>query len=229
MLDLDLKIVCSSKWMMNKVSNSYLFNDKETKLLPLVLNNKIYDMNFDNSNFLFKKEKKRNKICCIAENLDNPNKRINELIESIDNNDFFNKTNSEIILIGDIKEKKISRKGIDINHIGKLSDEISKQIIISSVDVVCLSSKIETFGQTSLEAISLGIPCVIFEDLGAADLILHKKNGYIAKTDNFIDFSNGINWSLKNLKDKKKKILDEFNSKYDENKIIQDYINFINS
>jgi len=227
--NLDISLICSSKSMMNKVSNSYLFREKKIKLIPLILNNKINNINLENAKRFFNNNKKKYKICCIAESLDNPNKRINELIDCIDKNNFFNKNNSEIVLIGDFKKKKLSKKEIYINHVGKLSDEISKQILISSVDVVCLASKSETFGQTSLEAISLGVPCVIFENLGAADYINHEKNGYIAKTNNFLDFSDGISWSLKFLRNKKKEILNEFYSKYDENEIIEDYINFISS
>ena len=65
--------------------------------------------------------------------------------------------------------------------------------------------RVETFGQVNLEALSMGIPCVIFENLGSADLIDHKKNGYLVKKNNFEDFSNGIYWSLLNLKLEKKK------------------------
>ena len=225
--NLDIKIICNSKWMLDEVKKSYLFKDKKIKLIPLILgdNNLITDSSISKDILNFNENKYR--ICCIAENLENPNKRITELINSIDENKFFNQYNCEIILIGDYKKKIVSKKNIKIKYIGRLYDEFSKQIVISSMDVVCLASKIETFGQVILEALSVGVPCVIFENLGSSDLISHKNNGYLAKKNNFTDFSTGIDCCLVNLKLKKKEISINFNSNFDENIIIKDYINFI--
>lgn len=227
--NLNIKIICSSKWMMDEVQRSYLFRNKKTKLIPLMLGDNMFKLDNSSSKKILNFNEDKYRICCIAENIDNSNKRIAELIYSIDKNEFLNASNTEIILIGNYKNKIISKKNIKIEYIGKLSDEISKQIIISSMDVVCLSSRIETFGQVALEALSMGIPCVIFENLGSSDLINHKENGYLAKKNNFIDFSNGVYWTLTNLSLKKKEILDNFNLQFDKNKIIEDYMCFIKS
>ena len=59
-----------------------------------------------------------------------------------------------------------------------------------------MPSKIEVFGQISLEASACGTPSVIFENTGPEDWIKHKKNGYVAKYLDIEDYANGINWIL---------------------------------
>ena len=226
--NLDLKIICSSKWMFEEVSKSYLFGSKKIKLLPIILGDKkkiSFDRNLSKSMFSFDKDKYL--ICNISENLNKPNKRVQELVNCIDNNSFFNKSNTEIVLVGEFKKKFKSNKEINIHHIGKLNDEISKKMLLSSMDVLTSSSQIETFGQVVLEALNEGVPCVIFENLGSSDLITHKNNGYNVQKDNFDDFSRGLSWVLTNLRDKKNKIKDNFNLNFNEDLIIKNYINFI--
>ena len=43
-----------------------------------------------------------------------------------------------------------------------------------------------------MESLSCGTPVVAFNVGGMRDLILHKKNGYLAAEDNFDDFYEGI-------------------------------------
>ena len=47
-----------------------------------------------------------------------------------------------------------------------------------------------------MESITCGTPVVSFDVGGLKDLILHKKNGYLAKEESFEDFYNGINFFL---------------------------------
>ena len=54
-----------------------------------------------------------------------------------------------------------------------------------------------------MESLSCGTPVVAFNVGGMKDLILHKKNGYLALEDNFDDFYDGIKLFLEiNVKKK---------------------------
>lgn len=226
--NLDLKIICSSKWMLKEAKDSFLFGSKKIKLLPIILNDeKKFSTDHQLSKKMFSFDRNKFLICNISEDLNKPNKRINELIDCIDKDQFFNKSNTEIILVGEFYKKFTSKKGIHINYIGKINDDFTKKVLLSSVDVLTLSSKIETFGQVVLEALNEGIPCVVFKNLGASDLISHKKNGYNVEENNFTDFSKGLSWVLSNLKEKKIEIKKNFNLNFNEKLIIEDYIDFI--
>ena len=60
------------------------------------------------------------------------------------------------------------------------------------------------------ESSACGIPCVIFENTGTSDLIIHK-NGYVAKNQDVNDLANGIRWCLED--ENYKKICKEIKSK----------------
>ena len=57
-------------------------------------------------------------------------------------------------------------------------------------------SRIEAFGQIVLEAGACELPCVTFKDIGTADIITHKEDGYLADYLDVEDLVNGINFCL---------------------------------
>ena len=56
---------------------------------------------------------------------------------------------------------------------------------------------LEAFGQVALEAASCNLPTVAFDNTGIADIIRHKKTGYLAKFLDIEDFAKGVDWFLK--------------------------------
>ena len=75
--------------MLNEVKKSYLFRDKPTKLIPLILGNNDLKIDAKKSKNFFTYDKDKYRICCIAENLDNPNKRISEVLNCVDKKTIF--------------------------------------------------------------------------------------------------------------------------------------------
>ena len=79
-----------------------------------------------------------------------------------------------------------------------------------------------------MESLSCGTPVVAFDVGGMKDLILHRKNGYLALENNFDDFYEGIKFFInRNLK-KKINYLEiieykKFMSNFDPKKISNDY------
>jgi glycosyltransferase involved in cell wall biosynthesis len=69
-------------------------------------------------------------------------------------------------------------------------------MLYSAADLSVIPSLKETFGLICAESLSCGLPCVAFENTGPADIIIHKKTGYLSKYNDLDDFLNGINWLL---------------------------------
>ena len=84
----------------------------------------------------------------------------------------------------------------------------------------------EAFGQVALEASSCNLPTVAFKKTGFADIISHKKNGYLAKFHDIKDFAKGVDWFLKkNNKKANNKIRNYVKNKFSINLITDKYKN----
>ena len=76
-------------------------------------------------------------------------------------------------------------------------NEIDDKInLYSCSDVFLMPSKIESFGQTALEAQACNCPTVTFKNTGCEDIVDHLKTGYISEYMDQEDFSRGINFVL---------------------------------
>ncbi|HPG38213.1 MAG TPA: glycosyltransferase family 4 protein [bacterium] len=64
---------------------------------------------------------------------------------------------------------------------------------------VLTSNKVETFSISALEAMSTGLPCVLTDIGGAADIIHEGINGYLVKPDNIESIQNGWTRMINNL------------------------------
>ncbi|MGE8377018.1 MAG: glycosyltransferase [Sphingobacterium sp.] len=101
-----------------------------------------------------------------------------------------------------------------INY-GKVYDVDKLRCLYSASDVFLMPSLQETFGQTALEAICCNLPVVAFSGTGTSDIIIHKKNGYLAKENEVSDFAAGIQWLLVNkLQGVRQTTVGKFNSNF---------------
>ena len=92
-------------------------------------------------------------------------------------------------------------------------------------------SKLETLGQTAIEALACGTPVVAFKGTGLSDIVEHKKTGYLAEALNEKDLAKGINWVLEKSSDNtlniaSRKRVENF---FSENEIIKNYKNIYNN
>ena len=83
-----------------------------------------------------------------------------------------------------------------INNINALVE------IYSATDLLLAPSKLESFGQTIIEAGSCNTPSIGFKNTGAQESIKHKETGYLADFNNTDDFFYGIKWCFKEIEDK---------------------------
>lgn len=53
--------------------------------------------------------------------------------------------------------------------------------LLAKINIVLVTSKVESFSMLAIEAMALGRVCIITETCGATDYIINKKNGYVVK------------------------------------------------
>ena len=140
-----------------------------------------------------------------------------------------------LIILGKINSPEFNKLGISHTEISKNFFGQSEDLIeiYSSVDLVVMPSLIEAFGQVALEAAACNVPTVGFGNTGIQEIIIHKKNGYIAEFKNSEDLYEGIKWCLedKNLgylkKECRKIAKKSFNNTHIVNKYRELYENLI--
>ena len=192
-----LQIVCPSHWLSQKVCQSSLMKSWPVEVIPNCLDLSIW-----------KPVPKS-----VAQNMLNlPKNKKFIMFGSFRSNDAYHKGKDllssalrcmpdhhkdlEIIILG--KKYKTCDEDFDYpcHYIPHLHDDISLVTLYSSVDVVAVPSRIESFCQVASEAQACGVPVVAFKTGGLIDIIKHKKTGYLAETYSVTDFAKGISWLL---------------------------------
>ena len=87
---------------------------------------------------------------------------------------------------------------IPIKHrfAGKITDDEILVKLYSLSDVFLFPSLEESMGYTALESLSCGTPVAAFNTSGVTDVVLHKKNGFLADLYDTRSLAEGIEWIL---------------------------------
>ena len=112
-----------------------------------------------------------------------------------------NMKNLELVVFGQDAPKSSPLVAFPIHYMGHLEDDFKLSMLYSAVDVMVVPSRQETFGQTASEAQTCETPVVAFNIGGLADIVIHKKTGYLAKSFDTQDLATGITWVLEHRKD----------------------------
>ena len=221
------KIICSSDWIYKCAKESLLFNNKEIRKIPLLIDSNFWkplDKNFSKKSLDINKDHKI--ILFGADNfINNERKGFKFLREVFKKFDDVNEY--KILLFGCNKEYNFTHINKNIINLGIINDEYTLRIAYSASDVVVVPSQIEAFGQVAYEAIHCGSPCVVFQNTGLTSIIDHEVNGYIVKENNVDDFLDGIKWCLNNKDLTQKSVYNNALEKFNYKKILNDYIDFI--
>jgi glycosyltransferase involved in cell wall biosynthesis len=68
--------------------------------------------------------------------------------------------------------------------------------IYSAADVMIVPSRQDAFPQTATEALACGTPVVAFDVGGLSDIVIHRKNGWLAPPLDTDDLARGIQWAI---------------------------------
>jgi glycosyltransferase involved in cell wall biosynthesis len=101
-------------------------------------------------------------------------------------------------IFGGPKDIKIKDFSLEIHSFGQVHDDITLSLIYSAADVVIIPSIQDNLPNIAVEALACGTPVVAFNIGGLPDIVIHKKNGYLAKFKDFKDLYFGIKWVLQN-------------------------------
>ena len=102
--------------------------------------------------------------------------------------------NVELIVVGNEKPAADNHFPCRVHWLGKVNSDAIISKVYAAADVVLVPSRLEAFSQVCVEAQSCGVPVVAFNSGGPAEIVLHKRTGWIAKPYNTDEFSEGINW-----------------------------------
>lgn len=85
---------------------------------------------------------------------------------------------------------------LETRYLGTIRDESRLALAYAAADVFVAPSTEEVFGNTVLESLACGTPCVAFDAGGIPDLVQHRVNGYLARPFEPADLAAGIAWVL---------------------------------
>ena len=224
------KIICTSEWMYNKVKLSKLFKDKKIKVIPLPIDQDFWKpVNKKLAKDFFNIKDNEKIIVYGADNfIKNKRKGFEIFIEAIKKLENEKNLNLKVITFGETKSLK-SYEYLNIENLGYINDEHTKKLIYSAADVTVIPSSIEAFGLVAQEAVHCGSPCVVFNNTGLTSIIENEKSGYIADYNSAEDLTRGIIWCLEQMNNKNEIIYNHVKTKFNTDKIIKSYLDFLSS
>jgi len=136
------------------------------------------------------------------------------------------------------KSFEFTGRDIECSYFGYVNDDYTLSLMYSAADITIMPSLQESFGLVAAESLACGTPAVAYENTGVADLIRHKKNGYLARFNSPDDLCNGIMWlydkyqngGMRGLgEESRKTIVDNFNFDLQVDRYIQLYNNILDN
>ena len=107
---------------------------------------------------------------------------------------------AEVVVFGDIEPSEAPDLGLTAHYVGEVSDDRRLAALYASADVMVVPSLQEAFGKTLIEGMACGTPIVAFNHGGPADIVSHRRTGYLAKPFCPHDLAAGIAWCLSDRK-----------------------------
>lgn len=122
----------------------------------------------------------------------------------------------ELIVFGATESELDVDLNIPIHYVGYVSNTQELVSLYNIASLLVVPSLTENLSCTIMESLSCGTPVVAFNVGGNHDMIMHQKNGYLAKERNNADLAEGILWCLGNNVDNclgragREKVLQEY-------------------
>ena len=104
--------------------------------------------------------------------------------------------NTTCAVFGQCAPKTLPDLPIPVRWLGRFSDDLTLAMAYSAADVMVVPSRQEAFGLTAAEAAACGCPVVAFDGTGVADIVSHRKTGFLARPFDAGDLAAGLSWVL---------------------------------
>jgi len=234
----NMTVVGLSKWLTECANKSTLFRDKKVVNLPNPIDTTIFKP--------FDKDKARElwslphdkKLVLFGANsaTSDINKGFKELSEALHK---LHDKNIEFVVFGSSQPQNAPDFGFKTHYLGSLSDDVSLVTLYSAVDVMVVPSLQENLSNAIMESLACATPVVGFNIGGNSDMIVHQKNGYLAKPFESKDLAEGIEWVIREvqrstfnvqgseltglIKNAREKVVREFDSKVVAEKYVEMY------
>ena len=191
----NLNIVAPSKWLYDCARDSIVMNKFNINLIPWPVDKNCFKK-FDKKKLRKKYKLPLNKKLVLYNafnGIKDRRKGWDYLVKAIDEI----KEEFEILIIGEDKIKNFKLHNKKIFSLGKFNNDKKIAEILNCADLIVIPSKVDNLPQVGIEAQSCGLPVVTFNCNGLKDLVIHKKDGFLAKPYDHISLANGIDWTLK--------------------------------
>ena len=188
-----------STWLAKKVKESSIFNDLTIKVIPNPLDTNFWiPINKEDARKQLKLPiNKKIILFGLYGDIHVKHKGFDLLVDAFSELKY-DKSKILIVTFGGENQKSLKPLGFETHNFGFISENKLMRNIYSAADVYVMPSRIESFGQTAAESSACGTPVVAFNDTGVADIVQHKKTGWLAKYKDTSDLSRGIDFLLEN-------------------------------
>lgn len=187
----NLTLISPSQWLNAMASKSPLFAKNLCTVIPNAV--EMHTVSFTKEEICERYHIQKNKkiILAVSHNLSDKRKGFDLFLKSLKH--LNPKENYELITMGNLHRQPSS----SIRHLGYISQPNEALSIYAAADVFVLPSIEDNFPNTILESMSVGTPVVAFKNSGgAAEIIDHKINGYLAESFSPENLAHGISWVL---------------------------------
>lgn len=217
----NIDVVSISNWQKKIIENSKLYKLKKISLIhnsvDLNIYKKLEKLNFKKNNNFY--------ITFLAHNYLKDERKGYNLFKKIKKNFNFKKyfdLKFKFIIVGDFNNE--NNENENCIFLPNLENENDLSIIYNLSDIYLNTSRYETFGKTTSEAMSCDTPVIAYKETGAIDIIDHKINGYLVGNYDEDSFLKGLYWLIESIKNNKKLLCREkIINNFDINVIYEDY------
>lgn len=186
------KVVPISNWLEHSRSKSSLMSKYESIVIPnqIDISKFFIECTRDNAATQLGLSLEKRKILVGATNLNLDYKGFDlflECVKKIESKEF------QIVIFGKLKEIPAELKCFDVKCVGVVgSDTLRKLFNASSVFIA--PSKMDAFAKTVGESLACGTPVVCYDNSGPAEIVEHRKSGYLARSFCTKDLAAGVDW-----------------------------------
>lgn len=215
----DMTIVGLSSWINEYAKKSTLLKDKKHINLPNPIDTTVFKP-FDKrkARELWNLPQEKKLVLFGAINaINDPRKGFKELTDALQR--LNKKLDIEFVVFGSSNPFNAPNFGFKTHYLGHLYDDVSLVTLYNAVDVMVVPSLQENLSNAVMESLACATPVVAFDVGGNSDMIVHKENGYLAKSFETTDLKNGIEWVLNTLNydelriNAREKVVREFDNK----------------